>query len=61
MNTDMLFGKRNKLKTALVLTGIETKESIEQAVKSDQSSLNEQVPDYYMSSIADWCDLFSSK
>ena len=60
MNTDILFGRRNKLKTFLVLTGFETEKSLEQAVQSDQPALNEQVPHYYMPSIGDWKGLFPS-
>ena len=58
MNTDILFGKRNKLKTLLVFTGIESKDSLESAAKSDDPTRKEQVPEYYMPSIGNWVPFF---
>ena len=58
MNTDILFGRKNKLKTLLVFTGIESPESLEKAKKNE--ALKEQLPDYFMSSIGLWAPLLKN-
>ena len=57
MDTDILFGKRNNLKTLLVFTGIESKESLDSVISSEDEELKKQLPDYYMSSIGEWVSL----
>jgi ribonucleotide monophosphatase NagD (HAD superfamily) len=46
LNTDILFGRQNGLKTLLVMTGVTQQTGLETAPQ-------EQAPDYYCQSIAD--------
>ena len=57
IDTDILFGKQNKLKTLLVLSGITSKESLEALFKSEPKK---QLPDYYMASIGIWSSMFEN-
>ena len=54
MNTDILFGKNNQMKTLLVLSGVEDMNSLNEACK-DPSKAN-QTPDYYLNSLNDWVE-----
>jgi len=60
MNTDILFGKTNNLKTLLVFTGIESHESLTKVINSKDCELKKQLPDYCMSSIGKWVPLLKN-
>lgn len=50
-NTDILLGKRCGFKTLLVFTGVNSLKDVEEWSKSDDSKLQELIPDYYAQSI----------
>ena len=58
MDTDILFGNQNKLKTLLVMTGVESEESLQKASESSDPDKKELVPDFFMPSIGDWASMF---
>ena len=55
MKTDIAFGRRNGMKTLLVLSGIETDSSMREAYAEPNG--DSPVPDFYLSSLNDWCGL----
>ena len=60
MNTDILFGNRNNLKTLLVYTGVDGPLSIEKTSQNDNNELKLQLPDYCMDTIGLWSTMFDS-
>ena len=52
MNTDILFGNKNKMKTLLVLSGVSSEETLEEACSDPQKQ--NQVPMFYLKSLNDW-------
>ena len=58
LDTDILFGKRNGLKTLLVLSGIASEKTLKNFAHSENKDLKDQLPDYYMPSIGLWASMF---
>lgn len=50
-DTDILFGKNNKIRTLLVGTGIHSLKEVTEWAKSDDAYKQSLVPDYYLSSL----------
>lgn len=62
MSTDILFGKRNGLKTLLVLSGVATESALNEVKQkaSGDPVANERLPHFYMSSLNDWAPYCSN-
>lgn len=52
MNTDILFGNRNGMKTLLVMSGVECESSLDDAC--NDLDKHDHVPKYYLQSLDDW-------
>ena len=52
MNTDILFGNKNNMKTLLVLSGVSSEKTLEEACLDPEKQ--NQVPMFYLKSLDDW-------
>jgi ribonucleotide monophosphatase NagD (HAD superfamily) len=63
LNTDILFGKNNNLQTLFVESGVHRLQDVQDIINelekgADDADLENQIPDFYISTLGDLLDKF---